>query len=127
MRKSDFTQRSSARRLRVIGVTPGYDLDFKQADATGSDTFAQALAELERAVSILTWGTVGLIAGGSGFSNSDLFERNKAAVLEKRHENKPASRMSRFGAPCSTGHAVPGKSAKRREMRALYTTPKVPR
>ena len=45
--------------------------------------FAQALAELERAVSILTWGTVGLIAGGSGFSNSDLFERNKAAVLEK--------------------------------------------
>ena len=89
--KATFTQKVIGAALRVIGVTPGYDLDFKQADATGSDTFAQALAELERAVSILTWGTVGLIAGGSGFSNSDLFERNKAAVLEKE-----ARKQARF-------------------------------
>jgi phage gp29-like protein len=89
--KATFTQKVIGAALRVIGVTPGYDLDFKQASAEGSDTFTQAMQELERAVSILVWGTLGLISGGSGFSNSDLFERMKAAVIEKE-----ARKQARF-------------------------------
>ena len=89
--KASFTQRVVGAALRVIGVTPGYSLKFEQASAEGSDTFAQALAELERAISILVWGTTGLIAGGAGFSNSDLFERMKAAIVEKE-----ARKQARF-------------------------------
>lgn len=89
--KATFTQKVIGAALRVIGVTPGYDLDFKQATAEGADTFSQAMTELERAISILVWGTLGLISGGSGFSNSDLFERMKAAVIEKE-----ARKQARF-------------------------------
>jgi hypothetical protein len=89
--KISFTQKVIGAALRVIGVTPGYSLKFEQATAEGSDTFAQALAELERSISILAWGTMGLISGGSGFSNSDLFERMKAAILEKE-----ARKQARF-------------------------------
>jgi hypothetical protein len=89
--KLNFTQKVIGAALRVIGVTPGYKMTFNQASAEGSDTFAQAMTELERAVSILVWGTLGLISGGSGFSNSDLFERMKAAILEKE-----ARKQARF-------------------------------
>jgi hypothetical protein len=83
IQKARFTESIIGASLRVIGATPGYDLDFKQATAEGSDTFKQAEDKLREDVSILAWGTTGLISGGSGFANSDLFERSRAAVLEK--------------------------------------------
>ena len=77
--------------LRVLGVTPGYDLKFLQATAEGKDSFAASDARLERHVAIDTWGTVGLISGGAGFSNSDLFDKMKD---EKR--KKESGRQSRM-------------------------------
>lgn len=79
--KAKYTESVIGAALRVIGVTPGYDLDFKQATAEGADTFKQSEDKLERDVAIYTWGTVGLISGGSGFANSDLFEQMKADII----------------------------------------------
>lgn len=72
--KARFTQKAIGAALKVLGVTAGYKLEFAQARAEGKDAFKQAVDRLRENVSILTWGTIGLIAGGSGFSNSDLFE-----------------------------------------------------
>lgn len=81
--KREFTSSIIGSALRVIGVTPGFDLDFKQASAEGADTFKDVNDRLERIVSIYVWGTVGLISGGSGFANADLFEQMRAAVVGK--------------------------------------------
>lgn len=110
--KITFTQKVIGAALRVIGVTPGYDLDFKQATAEGADTFSQALEELERAVSILVWGTMGLISGGSGFSNSDLFERMKAAVIEKEARKQARFENEQIWAPVLDWAYRAGKISK---------------
>lgn len=89
--KITFTQSILGAALRVIGVTPGYDLDFKQASAEGAQSFKDAEEKLERQISLLVWGTIGLISGGSGFSNSDLFEASKAQIVSKE-----AWRQDRF-------------------------------
>ena len=80
--------------LRVLGVTPGYDLKFLQATAEGKDSFAASDNRLKEHVSIDTWGTIGLISGGSGFANSDLFEGMKAGKI-----GKEARRQSRMENP----------------------------
>jgi len=77
--------------LRVLGVTGGYDLKFLQATAEGKDSFAQSIQRLRENASIDTWGTVGLIAGGSGFANSDLFQTMRDEKVEKE-----AGRQSRM-------------------------------
>jgi hypothetical protein len=81
--KVRFTQSFLGTAIRVIGATAGYDMDFKQASAEGAQTFKDVEERLERAVSILVWGTVGLLAGGSGFANSQLFEQMKSGVVAK--------------------------------------------
>lgn len=81
--KREYTSSIIGSALRVIGVTPGFDLDFKQASAEGADTFKDVNERLERIVSIYVWGTIGLLAGGSGFSNSDLFEQMRSGVVGK--------------------------------------------
>lgn len=89
--KARFTNSILGSALRVIGVTPGFDLDAFQASAEGAQTFKDVNERLERVVSILVWGTVGLLAGGSGFANSDLFEQMKAAAV-----GKEARKQARF-------------------------------
>lgn len=76
--------------LRVLGVTPGYDLKFLQATAEGKDSFAASDQRLERHCSIDTWGTIGLIAGGAGFSNSEQFREAKSGKIckEARRESR---------------------------------------
>lgn len=79
--------------LRVLGVSPGYDMKFLQASAEGKDSFAQTVQRLREHASIDTYGTIGLLAGGAGFSNSDLFEiardgkREIEAFRQSRMEN----------------------------------------
>jgi hypothetical protein len=79
--KARFTQRVIGAVLKVIGVTGGWKLDFAQAKAEGKDTFSQVTQRLRENVSIDTWGTLGLIAGGSGFANSDLFDAMKDEII----------------------------------------------
>lgn len=86
--KARFTTKAIGAALKVLGVTSGYKLEFAQAKAEGKDTFAQVVTRLRENVSILTWGTVGLLAGGSGFSNSDLFEQQKADVISEEAERQ---------------------------------------
>lgn len=87
--------------LRVLGVTPGYDLKFLQATAEGKDSFAQSVQRLRENASIDTWGTIGLISGGSGFANSDLFETMKDAKITKE-----ARRQSRMENPQIWQHVL---------------------
>lgn len=89
--KAKFTNAILGSALRVIGVTPGFDLDYKQASAEGTQTFKDVEEQLERTISILAYGTMGLINGGSGFSNSELFEQQKASVISKE-----ARKQARF-------------------------------
>lgn len=77
--------------LRVLGVTPGFDMKFLQASAEGKDSFAQTVQRLRENVSIDTWGTIGLIAGGSGFANEKGFREMKEAKITK--EARRQSRM----------------------------------
>jgi hypothetical protein len=86
--KARFTQKAIGAALKVLGVTAGYKLEFAQARAEGKDTFAQAVNRLRENVSILTWGTLGLISGGSGFANADLFEQMKADVIAEEAERQ---------------------------------------
>lgn len=86
--KLQFTESVIGAALRVIGVSTGYELDFKQATAEGSDTFKQSEDKLREACSILTWGTIGLISGGSGFANADLFEEMKNEVIAEEGERQ---------------------------------------
>lgn len=86
--KMRFTERAMGAALKIIGVTSGYKLEFAQASAEGSDTFKQSEDKLERDTAIYTWGTVGLIAGGSGFSNSDMFDAMKDTILGEEAERE---------------------------------------
>lgn len=79
--KAKFTESILGSFLRVIGVTPGYDVEMKQATAEGADVFTQAEKNLIEAASIAIWGTLGLIQGGSGFANADLFEQMAAEII----------------------------------------------
>jgi hypothetical protein len=79
--KQRFTTKLIGAALKVVGVTGGYKLEFAQAKAEGKDTFDQVTQRLRENVSIDTWGTLGLIAGGSGFANSDLFDAMKDETI----------------------------------------------
>jgi hypothetical protein len=79
--KARFTEKAVGAFLRVIGVTPGYDIKYAQASAEGADVYTQAETNLKEAASIAIWGTVGLLAGGSGFANADLFEQMAADII----------------------------------------------
>jgi hypothetical protein len=79
--RARFTESILGAFLRVIGVTPGYDVDLKQATAEGSDVFTQSEKNLIEAASIAIWGTTGLISGGQGFANADLFEQMAAKII----------------------------------------------
>ena len=79
--KVRFTQRVIGAVLKVIGVTQGYDLKFAQATAEGKDTFDQVTNRLIKNVSIDTWGNIGLIEGGAGFGQQDLFEVAKDDII----------------------------------------------
>lgn len=79
--RAKFTESILGAFLRVIGVTPGYDVEMKQATAEGADVFTQAEKNLIEAASIAIWGTLGLIQGGSGFANADLFEQMAAEII----------------------------------------------
>jgi hypothetical protein len=79
--RAKFTESILGAFLRVIGVTPGYDVEMKQATAEGSDVFTQSEKNLIEAASIAIWGTTGLISGGQGFANADLFEQMAAKII----------------------------------------------
>jgi hypothetical protein len=79
--RAKFTESILGAFLRVIGVTPGYDVEMKQATAEGADVFTQSEKNLIEAASIAIWGTLGLIQGGSGFANADLFEQMAAEII----------------------------------------------
>ena len=79
--RAKFTESILGAFLRVIGVTPGYDVELKQATAEGADVFTQSEKNLIEAASIAIWGTLGLIQGGSGFANADLFEQMAAEII----------------------------------------------
>lgn len=81
LQKATFTESILGPFLRVIGVTPGYNVDLKQATAEGADVFTQSEKNLIEAASIAIWGTLGLIQGGSGFANADLFEQMAAEII----------------------------------------------
>jgi len=79
--RAKFTESILGAFLRVIGVTPGYDVEMKQASAEGADVFTQSEKNLIEAASIAIWGTTGLISGGQGFANADLFEQMAAKII----------------------------------------------
>jgi hypothetical protein len=79
--RAKFTESILGAFLRVIGVTPGYDVEMKQATAEGSDVYTQSEKNLIEAASIAIWGTTGLISGGQGFANADLFEQMAAKII----------------------------------------------
>lgn len=85
--KASFTESVIGGFLTVIGVTPGYDIEFKQATAEGADVFAASEAKLERWASVFICGTAGIIDGGQGFANSDMFAGVRGEILEEEAED----------------------------------------
>jgi len=85
--KATFTESVIGGFLTVIGVTPGYDIEFKQATAEGADVFAASESKLERWASVFICGTAGIIDGGQGFSNSDMFAGVRGEILEEEAED----------------------------------------
>jgi hypothetical protein len=79
--RAKFTESILGAFLRVIGVTPGYDVELKQATAEGAEVYTQSEKNLIEAASIAIWGTTGLISGGQGFANADLFEQMAAKII----------------------------------------------
>ncbi len=69
------------RRKHASRKAPGYDIKYAQASAEGAEVYTQSETNLERAVAIVVWGTVGLLAGGAGFANSDMFEQMAADII----------------------------------------------
>lgn len=87
VQKASFTESVIGGFLTVIGVTPGYDIEFKQATAEGADVFAASEEKLERWASVFICGTAGIIDGGQGFSNSDMFAGVRGEILEEEAED----------------------------------------
>jgi hypothetical protein len=79
--RAKFTESFLGAFLRVVGVTPGYDIELKQATAEGAELYTQSEKNLIEAASIAIWGTTGLISGGQGFANADLFEQMAAKII----------------------------------------------
>jgi len=67
--------------LRMITTTPGYKMSYQQATAEGGSTFKDVDERFERHVAIDTWGTSGPLAGGTGFTNTEMWVTMMAAIL----------------------------------------------
>lgn len=85
--KVKFTESIIGGFLQVIGVTPGYKLVFNQASAEGTPVFEAAEKKLERWASVFICGTAGILDGGSGFSNSDMFAGVRGETIEEEAED----------------------------------------
>lgn len=67
--------------LRAITVTPGYDIEMKQATAEGAEVYTQSEKNLIEAASIAVWGTTGRIEGGAGFTSTAMFDEMAANII----------------------------------------------
>lgn len=85
--KAEFTDSIIGGFLQIIGVTNGFELDFKQASAEGADVFDATEKKLERWASVFICGTAGILDGGSGFSNSDMFAGVRGETIEEEAED----------------------------------------
>lgn len=59
--------------MGFAGVTPGYDIELIQPEATGREVFTDAEARVERRAMIRIAGQVVTVTGGVGFANAEIF------------------------------------------------------